>query len=149
MTEPVLSDDLGPTSVPWWFIGCGVTSLIIFIGIGVMLFPVVAGILFPPGPPVPTQAAVIEQSSAAYGLDTWTYRLSGDGCEVKTFYEDAGGTCIVEPGHCDSSQRRSSLAATCTGTQDFSRFTMRWEVEIWDYPDRIDLILSREIAWTR
>lgn len=145
--QPPLKDE--GASVPWWLIGCGALALAIFVVVGVVLFPVVAAIVFPPLPPVPVGVTVVETESTAYGFDTWTYELTGDVCSVTSFYQNADGNCVVEPGHCDDDQRRSALAATCNGEQQFSRFLMRWEAEVWNYPDHIDLHLSREIAWTR
>ena len=137
--------------VPWWALGCAGLTLVFFVGVGIVVFPVVAALLFPPEPPLPAGAVEQRHESAAYGFDTWEYALSvGDGCEAVTFYEANGGTCVLEAGHCGAEgDKRSALAGTCTGVTTFSRFAMRWDVEVWDYPAGAELVVERETAWTR
>jgi hypothetical protein len=136
--------------LPWWALGCAGLALVIFVVVGVAVFPVLAAMLFPPEPPVPAGAIVTEHESVAYGFDTWAYTVPGDGCAVLVFYDGNGGRCVREAGHCGADgDRRSALAGTCEGVTTFSRFAMRWEAEVWDYPAGVEVMTSREIAWTR
>jgi hypothetical protein len=125
-------------------------AIVFFVAVGIAIFPVLAGMLFPPEPPKPVGAVEVEHESTAYGFDTWEYTVSGDGCAALTFYEANGGICVRKAGHCGANgDKRSALAATCTGVITFSRFAMRWEAEVWDYPAGVTLQVSREVAWAR
>ena len=146
-------DDNG-RGVPWWVIGTGVLLLVVSLVIGLRVSGVLAGLLFPPGPPVPQAVDLIQHTNMGHGIDNWQYHLPPAACDTVAYYEAAGGTCTVQPGYCTDDpdaelQQQSALAATCTGEIPFSAFVMGWEVEIYDYSDYTRLLLSREIPWTR
>ncbi|NJK32430.1 MAG: carbohydrate ABC transporter permease, partial [Deltaproteobacteria bacterium] len=90
-----------------------------------------------------------------HGVDRWEYTLSPAAtCSTLEFYREQGGTCDVQPGYCtgeldEDLQRRSALAATCSGEVEFSAFVMGWEAEVYDYDRFNELFVSRVVAWTR
>ncbi len=140
--------------VPWWLIGVGAALLVGAIVIGLRVSGVLTGLLFPPEPPVPTEAELIQHTAIAHGVDDWQYHRPPAACATVTYYEAEGGTCTIQPGYCTDDpnaelQQESALAATCTGEVAFSVFVMGWEAEIYDYSDYTRILLSRDIPWSR
>lgn len=135
--------------VPWWILGVALFALLLAILITIRIGGVLAGLLFPPMPPIPVGAEVLEHGNRGYGADDWVYTLRPSPCFAASFYDEEGGMCVYEPGYChnDDTSKRDVLVASCEGIEQFSNFFMVWKVEIRDFPEYAELNLSRDITW--
>ncbi len=123
--------------------------------VGVQLVDIIAGLIFIPDPPVPSNVSLVEHENFAYGVDEWLYSASFNACDVVTYYLERGGECRVTPGQCGTSgtipQGQSTQnVATCTGSVDFSIFNMGWEANIatgYRFGDPTRFRLRREVFW--
>lgn len=132
-------------------------ALALAVYVGTQVIGVLYGILAPPTPPLPPEAQNMSHTSAAYGVDTWTYSLPTEGCNVVTFYEQNGATCQIAPFQCDRGtgyretfQVDNRMVARCSGNTSFSIFQMGWNVYITrpsEDPTTTRLELSREVIW--
>jgi hypothetical protein len=113
-------------------------------------FPILYGIFFPPLPPLPANATVLEHRNLSYGLDEWNYTAQQTPCEVIQFYQSQGGLCNFS---CEAASGGTSLlppsqVTECSGAIAFSQFKLRWIVNIGvTNPNSTDFRLSREIFW--
>lgn len=140
------------SGVPWWALVAMLLALVLIVIIGVRVGGVLYAMIFPPSPPIPLGASQVSHNSSTYGFDDWVYTLRPTPCLAVESYVDAGATCELQPGHCteDTNERKTSaLAARCTGEEVFSMFAMRYEAEIYAYPQQTEIHLQREIAWGR
>lgn len=120
------------------------------------IFGVLYGIVFPANPPLPTGLVRLEHNNLAYGVDEWVYGTEQDGCEILDYYQRNGGTCSIAPGICGPSGfQRSGFSSqnigACTGTEEFSIFAMRWEMNVtsgYRSPPTTRFSLRREVFWT-
>lgn len=139
--------------------------LVVLLGVALLLALSVAtnvlGVLFaiavPPMPPVPDGAREVAHTNYAYGVDTWDYHVTSDGCVVAQALVDTGATCRLTPLQCSEMlppradfSVPETLIARCVGTIEFSVFTMQWAAVISRLPDQAGstlLQLEREIFW--
>jgi hypothetical protein len=129
--------------------------LLFAVFIGIQLFGIIYGLVFPPDAPVPGDVVLIEHDNYAYGVDEWLYGTGMDACDVVTFYLENGADCRITPGQCGigmTNPMGSSVQniATCTGAMEFSIFNMSWETTIaTGYPtgDPTRFRVRREVFW--
>lgn len=128
--------------LPLWMPLIGLTATFIFVvAVGAQICPTLAGLLFPPEPPLP-QASDIHQyrqkESAGVGSDRWFFATDTlNACEVARFYEAQLGVCTYEPTvNCDPSKNTAPNVgfpipvANCQGRQAIGAYSVRWLVEI-------------------
>lgn len=123
--------------------------------VGVQLFRVVYGLVFPEEPPLPDAVTEVRHSNIAYGVDEWLYTTQQDACAVTQYYIESGGTCVLVPGMCspngfDPQYRSQQHVSDCSGVVEFSIFEMRWEATIsggYSSGDPTRFILRREVFW--
>lgn len=130
-------------------------GLLVAAYIGVQLFVIVYGLVFPPDAPVPDGSTLIEHENFAYGVDEWLYGTQVNPCDVVTFYLESDANCRVSPGQCgigitDPVGQSVQNVATCSGNTSFSIFDMGWEVTIaagYRTGDPTRFRLRREVFW--
>jgi len=129
--------------------------LLLSVYIGIQLFGVLFGMIFPPDAPVPSDVVELSHDNLAYGVDDWLYGTTQNGCEVVQFYIEQDGVCDVPPGVCGtgaffSPNGASQNLGSCYADVEFSIFTMRWNVEIatgYGGDSLTKFRLKREIFW--
>lgn len=111
---------------------------------------VLAGLLFPPSPPIPQGARQIERSSPVYGTTQTVYQMNPRACYAVQYLEEQGAHCTLEPGHCTAdptSRKRSAWVGQCSGLIPFATFALEWTTDIYDYPAYTELNVSSHTSW--
>ncbi len=139
--------------------------LLLLGGVALLLFAAVvvariagplAGMIAPPNPPVPEGAEKEISRHKEAGIDEWVYATEMNACDVLAFYEDRGGSCIIDESACISGETQSSTPdggplpmGRCSGAENFSIFSYRWEVYVhYAYPDGLTrFVLARDVNW--
>jgi hypothetical protein len=120
---------------PLWAI---IGLLIIMVGalfLGIQLFRVLFGLVFPEDPPIPPNAVETSHESVYYGVDDWRYETELNPCELARFYEDEGAVCVIQEGLCADESYHSpgytiESVATCSGRKNFAGFGMLYDLTI-------------------
>ncbi len=136
-------------------LGFGLTITVICgVLVGPRAVSVLYGLVAPPDAPLPSPVREVSHQSEVYGVDTWEYRTAQNACDVIAFYREAGGTCELEGEWCSAKDDTTLYAdpvGTCTGSETFSMFFMRWRAEIragYRGEDGTGFTLNRTIFWT-
>lgn len=135
--------------LPWLWLGLAIV-VSGSIAIGITAVPILAGVLFPPTIPPPSFAVLRTHTNPAYGVDEWTYTLTGDTCSAYRHYESQGGACTITFGQAQCADTapddRSDTIFdfTCSGTVHFSIFQMVWRAQV----TGTDLVVYRAVDWT-
>ncbi|HEX2906266.1 MAG TPA: hypothetical protein VHO69_05355 [Phototrophicaceae bacterium] len=147
-------------TAPWLIILLGIIALALAIIIGTQVIGVLYGIVAPPSPPVPSGVAEVSHTSTDYGVDSWVYGTSLDGCEILKFYQDRGASCWSKVDRCpaaaiggqSSQQTASQDLIQCTSQMSFSIFAMRWNVALaavgYQQDGSTHFNVDREVFWT-
>ena len=144
--------------IPWVALGLALAALVVVVLVGPRVIGVLFAVMSPPEPPVPGGVRLLAYTRQVYGVDTWTYDIEQDVCQLVTFYQDQGGQCPVMPPRClpdgqsaGSLQHSNDYVAVCSGDMKFSIFAMRWRftvpVKSIGSP-RVQFDLDRGISWT-
>lgn len=137
-----------PSRLPLVLGGCGVIVVVVSVLIGVIALPVLAGLVFPPLPPVPPGAVQIAHEPLAYGVDVWTYSTPGNPCDLVSFFAGQGGMCVMYPMlTCDGAARDPALLdadVVCTGEIAFSQFVAVWEARL----NGAEMRIHRAVNWS-
>jgi len=146
--------------VPARIIILGLIAVVFAIVIGSQVIGVLYAIFFPPAAPVPDQVTLVSHTSKDYGVDDWLYSSDKiSACGVLRYYLANNGDCQIAPLSCNTdlsiapaeSSTNSQNVARCSGTQNFSIFALRWDVNIatGSAPGQLSQFrLNREIFWT-
>lgn len=138
-------------------IGVALAALVVSLVIGAQLFRILYVVVFHPAPPLPDNMTRTEHDDIEFGVDTWTYTVDMNPCELVQFYEDAGGVCRTAENVCSGNVYTGpdyalDDLATCVGNETHSIFGLRWESRI--YTQRIrgenitKLEITREMLWS-
>lgn len=135
--------------------GAALAALLLASFVGVQVFGVLYGIVFPPDVPLPPDVLLLRHTETAYGVDSWDYETRLDHCAVIAHYRAEGGTCSTAPGSCGGQAFSDPLTSTqtvgtCRDTVEFSIFEMMWEITVYasrapERPTRFQV--QREIFW--
>jgi hypothetical protein len=146
-----------PRRVPLKILLLAGAGLLLALYIGTQVLGVFMGILFPPNPPMLSNATLVRHESTEHGVDSWLYDVSMNSCEVVRYYQDNGGVCNIAPFSCGGTDEfttdtigANQHVATCTAEVTFSIFAMRWEANIatGTVPGETQYRLTREVFWT-
>jgi hypothetical protein len=135
--------------LPWLWLGLAIV-VSGSIAIGITAVPILAGVLFPPTIPPPSSAVLRTHTNPAYGVDEWTYTLTGDTCSAYRHYEGQGGACTITSGQAQCADAAADDRSepvfdfTCSGTIRFSIFRMVWRAQVMG----TDLVVHRAVDWT-
>ncbi|MFZ4826346.1 MAG: hypothetical protein ACOYLB_03235 [Phototrophicaceae bacterium] len=127
-----------------------VVFTVLMIVATVPALPILAGLLFPPSPPVPEGAQEIERTSPVYGTTQTLYQMNPRACYVVQYLQEQGAQCTLQVGHCTSapnSPKRSAWVGQCVGEIRFSAFSLEWTTDIYDYPAYTELSVSSRTSW--
>ncbi len=146
--------------VPTRIIVLGLIAVVFAVVIGTQVIGVLYAIFFPPAVPLPDQVDLVSHTSSDYGTDDWLYSSSKvSACDIAQYYAAKSVQCRIAPFSCiDGSSTtaaganaRNQNVARCTGTQTFSIFALRWQVNIAtgsSDEQKAVFRLDREIFWT-
>jgi hypothetical protein len=152
-------DALRDIVITWRLLIIGAIAIILALVIGTQVIGVLYSILFPMGPPLPTDTKLLSHKNIDYGVDEWVYGTDEDACKIVAFYQNAGGQCRISPTWCGESQTDASSGvptigenvARCQGQSTFSIFALSWDAIIGTgYPSdgKTQFRLRREVFWT-
>lgn len=138
-----------------FFLLLAAVGLVAAAYVGVQLFGIIYGLIFPPEAPVPSDALLIEHENFAYGVDEWLYGTQTTACDLVTFYLENGANCRLTPGQCGTGVtsplgQTIQNVATCRGRETFSIFEMAWETTIaagYRTGDPTRFRVRREVFW--
>ncbi|PJF40630.1 MAG: hypothetical protein D6737_03245 [Chloroflexi bacterium] len=142
---------------PWLLLLIGIAGIALGIFIATQVIGILFAIISPPDAPLPANITLVQHDNQSYGVDEWTYDSADSPCDVLEFYQEAGGICRVPPTWCVRDENGVlsiddvgvPLTATCTGSQEFSIFAMRWRSSISassiDGPTSLQVF--REVLW--
>lgn len=129
-------ENLGGCRPPLWLILLAGVVVILSAYLGLQIFGVLYGIIFPPDAPHPDDVVELSHTGGDYGYDEWEYEVpSLNPCELIAFYEAEGSTCTIDAGSCDGTTYTPPVYAEphfaiCTGIEEFSIFALRWEATL-------------------
>ncbi len=138
-------------------IGCTFIAVVAALFIGLEVFGVISGILFPPDPPLPPNIQRVEQQNQSFGVDVWSYTTADSPCSVISYYERNQSTCTLTGDYCEGTTFNSpgyslESVATCIGTDEYSVFGLRWTVQISTRvrqgAETTNFTVQREILWS-
>jgi hypothetical protein len=129
----------------------GVAMAIYF---GTNVLGVLFGMLAPPLPPLPAGLTEVSHESESYGVDLWTYTSADEPCGIALQFQETT-LCSYAPMQCGALQEvpnygfETNIIARCTGSQEFSIFTMEWNARVYrvsaDGSSKVEL--EREVFW--
>ena len=146
--------------VPTRIIVLGLIAVVFAVVIGTQVIGVLYAIFFPPAVPLPEQVDLISHTSTDYGTDDWLYSSSKvSACDIAQYYASKDAQCRVAPFSCVDGSSTTAAGpnagnqnvARCVGTQTFSIFALRWQVNIAtgsSGDQKAIFRLDREIFWT-
>ena len=111
---------------------------------------VLAGLLFPPIPPIPQGAQQVGRTSPIYGTTETIYQMNPRACYAVQYLQEQGAQCTLQVGHCTTdtaSRKRSAWVGQCEGVIGFATFTLQWTTDIYDYPAYTELKVSSRTSW--
>lgn len=143
---------------PFVTVMIGLAALALALYVATQVVGVLYGIIAPPAPPVPPDAAQLTYVNRAHGVDTWTYSVPMAACALADYYESLGATCEYALMQCMTDEDAAppftaseTGVARCTAMIPFSIFTMGYTAAISRPQDSVAqsrLELGREVYWT-
>jgi hypothetical protein len=136
-----------------------VLTVLLALFVATQVIGVLYAIIFPPdGPVLPENILLISHEAESPGVDYWIYGTEQNSCDVMDFFRaQEGATCRFVPYVCGGPDGRSFAQSTpaqqvgdCTGTMDFSIFSLRWHVNVsaHHYTDgTTHFSVLREVRW--
>lgn len=150
-------DEAGGCRPPLWVILLAGVVVILSAYVGLQIFGVLWGIVFPPDAPRPDDVVELTHTGGDYGYDEWAYESALNPCELIAFYEAEGSTCTINAGSCDGMTYIHPVYeepnfAICTGMEEFSIFALQWEVTLdvlyIENPSFSRFTLVSEVLWS-
>lgn len=141
---------------PLWLILLAFGVVVLAVVIGLQVFGVLYGLLFPPDAPRPDDVVRLAHETIDTQVYEWRYETGLDPCALIAFYEAEGSTCSVVSGACQAGRYVPPLYevdafAHCEGVQTFSVFALRWRVTIEPVyraaPEGSTFTLLSEVLW--
>jgi hypothetical protein len=136
-----------------------VVAVVLALFVATQVIGVLYAIISPPdGPVLPLDIMEISHRTEAPGVDYWVYGTEQNSCDVMDFFRSQeGATCRFVPYTCGGADGRSFAQSTpaqqvgnCTGTINFSIFSLRWTVDVsaHNYTDgSTHFSVLREVQW--
>lgn len=153
--QTTASTEDGGCLLPLWAILMLCAVVVGCVIFSIPVFNTLYGIIFPPTPPIPSEANLIERTVLEHGVEETRYSTSQNPCQVVQFFRSQNGTCDVLWDVCEDeifspTVRRSFVPfATCQGVTPAGVFAVRWKASI-DWllsPDQTTFLLSHEVLW--